>query len=267
MKAVFISDTHIKKRGTRGYDKLMAFLDSLSGGEKCDCLRAGNGTGGNGKERKQIDDLYILGDFFDFWFCEGAIVYPDFNDVIEKLRELKTRGVRIHICEGNHDFFLTEYFADQLGFEVIKDWASIDLDGIRVLISHGDTVDEGNIRYLILRRLLRSSFFYKLQRILPIVFRWKAAQISSDLSKELTVETADALAEKMRRFSQRKFRDGFEAVVLGHCHKCLLEEQIMNGGKKTFAILGDWGRHSSYLYYDNSSFALLRFTPSAERAN
>ncbi len=264
MQAIFISDAHLKTSDTQGYKNLMAFLDSLRGREDDQVEgRAGGVRSDNGQANGAgIDDLYILGDFFDFWFCERGIVYPEFHAIIEKLTELKDRGIGIHICEGNHDFFLEDYFATELGFEVIKDWATIDLEGRRVLISHGDTVDEGNIRYLLLRQLLRSSFFYKLQRALPVAFRWKAAQISSRISKAVTVESTDILAEKMRRFSLRKFREGFEAVILGHCHKHLLEEPVINGAKKTFVILGDWVRHASYLSYKDGAFALSSFRSS-----
>lgn len=263
MKVIFIADTHLTKRNAQGYRNLMAFLDSLSG------KAGGNGkrTAKNGEAKEHtgniagVDDLYILGDFFDFWFSEGHVIYPEFVIIVEKLMELKERGIRIHLCEGNHDFFLDDYFTGQLGIEVIKEWAAINLDDRRVLISHGDTVDERNVRYLLLRRVLRSSCFYRLQQLLPITFLWKAGWISSNLSKVLITETADALEEKMRRFSSRKFKDGFDAVILGHCHKHLIEESTTNGAKKTFAILGDWLRHNSYLCYENGAFALAKFRP------
>lgn len=264
MKVIFISDAHLKTRDARGYQTLVEFFDCLK--------RRGNGKGkrypaegdaatGSGGIA-DIDDLYILGDFFDFWFHKGASIYPEFGEIIDSLSELKERGVRIHLCEGNHDFFLADYFAGELGLEVITEWASIDLDGRRILISHGDTVDERNIRYLLLRRFLRSRFFYKLQRALPASFLWMAARISSNLSKEPAGESANALAEKMRAFSVRKFKDGIDAVILGHCHKHLMEESVVNGKEKTFVILGDWVSHYSYLCYEDGSFALLNFRPS-----
>jgi UDP-2,3-diacylglucosamine hydrolase len=268
MKIIFISDAHLKKRDTKSYKSLMAFLDTLKGRENGNGKR--NATGGDVKKCigniKGVDDLYILGDLFDLWFSEDAIIYPEYRAAVEKLLELKDQGIRIHICEGNHDFFLADYFAGQLGVEVIKDWAAIDLEGRRTLISHGDTVDERNRRYLLLRRFLRSSFVYKLQRVLPVSFLWKVAQISSKLSKELTAETADALAEKMRRFSLRKFRDGFDAVILGHCHKHFIEDRVVNGNRKTFAILGDWNRHRSYLCYEDGAFTLSSFqAPNSDK--
>jgi UDP-2,3-diacylglucosamine pyrophosphatase LpxH len=122
-------------------------------------------------------------------------------------------------------------------------------------------VDERNVRYLLLRRILRSNFFYRLQQLLPVTFLWKAGWISSKLSKGLIKETPDALQEKMRRFSSRKFKDGFDAVILGHCHKHLIEESKTNGTKKTFVLLGDWLKHNTYLCYENGAFALEKFRP------
>jgi UDP-2,3-diacylglucosamine hydrolase len=194
-----------------------------------------------------------------------VFIYPEFRDIVEMLADLKERGIRVHLCEGNHDFLLSDYFARQLGMEVIREWATINLEGRRVLISHGDTVDSRNKRYLLLRSFLRSSFFYKLQRALPISFLWRIAQISSRLSKDLTVETADAMAKKMRRFAQRKFKDGFDAVILGHSHKHLLETNEVSGVKKTLVLLGDWGQHSSYLCYENGNFNLATFQPTRKR--
>jgi UDP-2,3-diacylglucosamine hydrolase len=267
MKVLFLSDAHLRTRHTKGYKNLMEFLCRLRG------KRNGNGKAGlrqcdvqgNQGNITDVDDLYILGDFFDFWFSAGDFIYPEFRDVVEILAELKERGIRLHLCEGNHDFFLADYFARHLGVEVITDWATINLAGKRILISHGDTVDERNRRYLLLRRFLRSNFFYKMQRAMPVSLLWRIAQISSRASKELTAETADALAMKMRRFSKRKFRDGFDAVILGHCHGHLLETYRINGTQRTMVLLGDWLRHYSYLCYEDGNFVLSTFRPPQRR--
>lgn len=245
----------------------MAFLQGLQGGP-VNGGKTGNGCHQNGNVAEGIADvenLYILGDFFDFWFSAGAFVYPEFRDIVELFLDLKERGIKIHFCEGNHDFFLADFFSRQLGMEVISDWATLNLDGRRVLISHGDTVDNRNRRYLMLRKLLRSTFFYKLQRALPVSFLWDVARRSSHLSKELTAETADALARKMRIFAQKKFRDGFDAVILGHSHQYLREESIVNGSRKTFVLLGDWVKQNSYLCYEDGNFTLASYRPSGRR--
>ncbi|MBU1745010.1 MAG: UDP-2,3-diacylglucosamine diphosphatase, partial [Proteobacteria bacterium] len=58
-----------------------------------------------------------------------------------------------------------------------------------------------------------------------------------------------------------KFQEGYDAVILGHCHKPTLREAIYDGRRKTFATLGDWISGDSYLSYHDGRFALNRFLP------
>jgi UDP-2,3-diacylglucosamine hydrolase len=237
MKAIFLADAHLKNADDYGYRHLMHFLDTM----------------------KAVDNLFIAGDFFDFWFCRDRRVYPEFMRIIGKLVDLKERGVRIVFCEGNHDFYLGSYFSEGLGMTVFTEWANIDLDGQKILISHGDTVDESDRRYLLLRKILRSGLFYRIQRNVPLVLLWKIARLSSIVSKELSNESQNWLATKMEMFSQEKFKEGFDAVIMGHCHKPQIKEYVVDGRRKTFATLGDWVKHHSYLYYENGHFALKYF--------
>jgi len=238
MKAVFLSDAHLKNRSDPGYRALLRFFDSVRGG---------------------IDHLYIAGDFFDFWFCGNGLVYPEFVDIIRKLRELRDSGTGIHFCEGNHDFDLAPYFTGQLGMEVFTDWADLVLDGKRIFLSHGDTVDRNNRRYLFLRRILRTRGFDIFQRLIPPEIRWKLARISSETSKGMSEHSRDELAEKMSAFSLEKFREGFDAVILGHCHKPLLRRHGSGGDEKVFAALGDWVECRSYVLLLDGCFSLEYF--------
>lgn len=261
MKAVFLSDVHLQSRRDRGYGDLMGFLKLI------------RGTGEQGKKELPapatdgaspclaIDRLFIAGDFFDFWFCQDDHVYPEFAEVVDRLAEIQSAGVQVNLCEGNHDFYLEDFFSKSLGMNVFTEWAVLDLDGHRILLSHGDTIDRRNRKYLLLRRILRSRLFYRLQRRVPVSLLWRLARISSRMSKELTVASQEALVEKMQVFAREKFQDGFDAVILGHCHKPLLQEYPLGGRKRIFATLGDWGEHHSYLSYENGCFALSRYLP------
>ncbi|MBN1614858.1 MAG: UDP-2,3-diacylglucosamine diphosphatase, partial [Deltaproteobacteria bacterium] len=256
MKAVFIADAHLRGAESAGYQTLVLFLNRLRGGagmsDGPDGERTEFGQAGNGftPERLTIDSLFIAGDFFDFWFARKGKIYPGFTTAIECLVRLKNQGVAISFCEGNHDFFLRDYFSVSLGMNVIPDSVVLDLDGLRVFLSHGDTVDVENRSYLRLRRLLRSGSFYRLQRRLPLSMLWRLARLSAEVSKGLTAGAQDALVKKMEAFSMGKFEEGCDAVILGHCHKPLLKEFVIGGRRKIFATLGDWIVHYSYLHYD-----------------
>ena len=254
MKTVFLSDTHLKGPGYAGHEKLIQFFDRLRG-------RGGTGSGEIANGTLTLDHLVIAGDFFDFWFGRGDAIYPGFRPVVDRMIALKREGVRIGLCEGNHDFYLYDYFSRRLGIDVYQEWAEFTLGGLRILVSHGDTVDRGNRKYLALRGFLRSSFARHLQRLLPLKFLWRLARLSSEMSKEMSRESQDRLVELMYRFALEKFHDGFDAVILGHCHKPLLREIVSGDRKKTFVTLGDWITHDSYLLLDEGQFTLQRFLP------
>ena len=254
MKAIFLSDVHLKSLTDPGFEKCINFLDHLRGrGLELDDSDDENAI--------MTDLLVIAGDFFDFWFERGGLIYPEFQPVINKLVQLRQSGIRISLCEGNHDFFLTDYFSRKLGIEVYPEEVEFYLDGLRILVSHGDTVDRENWRYLALRRFLRSPFSYWLQRLLPLRFLWRLARFSSEMSQGISQDAQERLVEVMHRFAVDKYRKGLDAVILGHCHQAILREDRICGRPRTFALLGDWIIHHSYLIYDNGRFTLNRFSP------
>ena len=255
MKAIFLSDVHLKGTADPACHRLIRFLKGLRGRAAADVRDVSN-------DRLTVDHLFIVGDFFDFWFARGDVIYPGFRPIVDRVAALQDEGVRISLCEGNHDFFLADYFSGRLGLEVYPEWAEFTIDGLRMLVSHGDTVDRDNRRYLALRGFLRSAFACRLQRLLPLNFLWRVARLSSEMSKGMSDGSEERLAKIMHQFALRKFGEGYDAVVLGHCHKPILRQEQSNGRQKTFATLGDWITHDSYLRYDDGRFFLNRFPPA-----
>ncbi len=238
MTSFFLSDAHLRTESDPRYRKLLSFLKWIKG---------------------RADRLYLAGDFFDFWFCSDHRVYPEYVSIISSLRDLKESGTRICLCEGNHDFYLASYFRDKLGMEVYPEWADIALDGRRILLAHGDTVDRTNTRYLFLRHILRSGAFCRFQRVIPAALRWKLAALSSDLSKGMAEVSKDRLVAVMEAFAMGKFEEGYDAVVLGHSHRPLLKLFTVRGRSRLFVSLGDWIEHFSYLCCHNGEFRLEFF--------
>jgi UDP-2,3-diacylglucosamine hydrolase len=257
MKAIFISDAHLRKFSDERYKKLLNFLDYVKKGG----IPAQVDNNVKGKVPGNIDDLYIAGDLFDFWFCRKEKINPEFKPMIDKLIELKEKGIRIHLSEGNHDFFMGEYFSDVLGMKVFEEITNAKLDNLNVLIAHGDTADSDNTRYLLFRKILRSRTFYNIQRLIPSSISWTLAGLTSTASKELTVEDGDALVKKMSSFALARFQENYDAVILGHCHVPSLNDYTIEGKKKTFVTLGDWISYYSFLYYEDGNFFLRYYQP------
>jgi UDP-2,3-diacylglucosamine hydrolase len=254
MKAVFLSDVHLKDPESADYERLIHFFDWLQG-------RQGRGHGEISDGMLTLDQLVIAGDFFDFWFSEGDAIYPGFRTIVDRMVALKQEGVRISLCEGNHDFFLTDYFSNKLGFDVHQEWAEFRFDGLRILASHGDTVDVGNHTYLALRGFLRNSITHRLEQLLPRFLIWSLARFWSNMSREVCRQSRVNMVEIMDSFAMNKFQEGYDAVILGHCHELLLRQVLSGGKEKTFVTLGDWVTHGSYLLFDDGRFILQCFPP------
>ncbi len=237
MKTVFISDAHIKSRNDTSYDYLLRFFDFI---------------------KNDTDQLFIVGDFFDFWFCGEDSLYPDFRPMVDKIIALNKGGVKVSFFEGNHDFFLTDFF-ERHKIKVFPEDTTLFLDGKRVFVSHGDMASESRRSYHLLRKMLRSGAFYNFQRIVPAPLMWKISRMASKMSRRHFSRPPKGIADGMRIFSEKKFDDGYDAVVLGHCHQPLLEQHVNDGKTKTFATLGDWISHFSYLVCDDGEFSLLSY--------
>lgn len=252
MKAIFISDVHLKNANDERYGYLINFLNEIKEGKVKSFLDINKSN----NQITFIDDIFIVGDLFDFWLCNKNKINPHFKLIIDKLIELQQAGIRIHLSEGNHDFFLREYFHEVLGMEVFEEWAHVQMDSIRALVGHGDTMDDANYKYLFFRKILRSRFFYHFQRFIPARIRWALASFSSVASKEMTIEGGEKIVEKMLSFALNKFQENFDAVIVGHCHKPVLRQYTSAGKKKIFVALGDWIDHYSFLYYEDKKFRM-----------
>lgn len=252
MKAIFLSDAHLRSNRDNSYHVLLHFLNRLG------CPNGKNLSA----QTAEAENLFLVGDIFDFWFCKDDRVYPDFLPVLDALTALKKRGVHITFFEGNHDFFLESYFSKKLGMEVIEEWGDFHVDGLRFLVSHGDTVDQSNRGHMMLRNFLRSRFASTLQHFIPVPVLWEMARISSTISRNMSPGQEEAIKEKMLVFAMKKFEEGYDAVILGHAHKPFLKNDIVMGGRrKTFAALGDWISYYSYLCYEDGRFDLKYYRP------
>ncbi|HTZ40172.1 MAG TPA: UDP-2,3-diacylglucosamine diphosphatase [Syntrophales bacterium] len=239
MKAVFFSDAHLRNGNDEGSTILRSFLRSVS--------RSG-------------DHLFVVGDLFDFWFSKDGVTYPGFQPIIDELKDLTAGGVQIHLFEGNHDFYLADYFTGDLGIEVFTDAAVLEMEGKRIYVAHGDMVDERDRGYRFLRRLLRSRLFYGLQRMLPLSLLWRLAKRSSEASKEYLAKPQEGLASKMETFALQEFQKGMDAVILGHCHLPVIKTRDVGDRQHHFILLGDWLAHRSYAVLEKGRFELRHYT-------
>ena len=64
--------------------------------------------------KADAEELYLLGDVFDFWFEYRTVVPRGYVRLLGKLAELSDSGIKIHYFTGNHDMWTFDYLEKEL---------------------------------------------------------------------------------------------------------------------------------------------------------
>jgi UDP-2,3-diacylglucosamine hydrolase len=239
-KIYFIADAHLGANSELEKDTAPALLGLL---DEVARERAG---------------LYILGDLYDFWFEFRDSVTKIHPSVLAKLYELRDRACPIGFAAGNHDFWMADFLERELGATVSADWIELELQGKKVCMAHGDGLASGDTAYKLLKKVLRSRVNIALYKLLPANLGVAFALGCSRLSRKTSLsEMARNAEELFHQVALKRFREGFDIVVLGHVH--LPYEREHEGGK--FFIVGDWINNLSYLVMEGGQMRRRLWTP------
>lgn len=170
--------------------------------------------------------LVLLGDVFDQFIEYRHLVPKSGARLVGLLADWADRGARILYVVGNRDLWHVDYFEREIGLTVLRDGATVRLDGHRTYIAHGDreTPGTGLAGRLSLRfqPLLRAPAMARLYRTsLPgdagfALARWVAYRFGSDGAPEpdATAALAQAAQERLRTTDA-------EVVAHGHVHEAV----------------------------------------------
>ncbi|MBJ6750775.1 UDP-2,3-diacylglucosamine diphosphatase [Geomonas anaerohicana] len=236
MRKIFIADAHLRSPQDRNYQTLVRFLDTLPA---------------------DTDTLYLLGDIFEFWIGNPRPVYGHYGAIVDCLKRVRARGVRIVYFEGNHDFHLGGFFRDELQAEVHPGAAELEIAGKKVCLCHGDQVNRADHQYRALRFVLRSPL---VRALVPVFPRRVADRIAVKLSLRSNRQHAVRKSRWdypriLENFARERFASGCDLVLTGHFHLPM----ELREGERVFIALGDWITHYSYAQWTDAGITLERF--------
>lgn len=233
MKAIFLSDAHLRSFADENYQDLLNFL----------------------KQQKDLDALFLLGDIFEFWLGYDHLVFSAYVPLLEQLQRLEQGGTRLFFVEGNHDFSLGPYFRDILKCTVITDQALIQWDNRHILICHGDLIHP-TPAYLRLRKLWRSSFIRRLTRIIHPDLVWKFGIWLSDKSQQKRShhQPYDP-TQWLQEFGKTSVDNTCDLVICGHFH---VPVHFWQHDCEVIA-LGDWQTRRSFAQLTDGHIQILSY--------
>lgn len=197
--------------------------------------------------------LYILGDLFDFWFEYRTVVQAAHLEVIAMLKDLRDAGIRVTFLAGNHDFWAGRYFTDELDIRVVKDRLELAMGGKRFWLHHGDGLEAGDWGYkYLLRPLLRNPLSIRLYSLVHPDLAVPFARWFSSISRAKLSAPLPAGGGALLDVAHARFKQGFDYVILGHCHR----PELIRSGGGVYLNLGDFFSHFTFGVYRDGVLSL-----------
>jgi UDP-2,3-diacylglucosamine hydrolase len=237
--SLFVSDLHLTEERPEANERFISFVE--------------------GKAR-DAEALYILGDFFEYWVGDDDLGDP-FNAVIGGLLSNLTRaGVRLYFLHGNRDFLIGERFCAATGARLLPDPSVHEVEGVKTLLVHGDTLCTDDLEYQAWRRRARDPAFQAGFLAKPLAERRQAVLEMREKSR-LVVQgktpkimdvNEDAVREAMRSHGVRR-------LMHGHTHRPGRHALEVDGERCERWVLPDWYGRGGYIEVDRRGPRLVRF--------
>ena len=218
--ALFVSDVHLQEAMPR---TTKTFLDFLS-------LKA-----------RKVQQLYLLGDLFEYWAGDDDVVSPYNQQIIDALRTVSDAGVAVFWIAGNRDFLIGKKFAQSAKLTLLPDPFVITLAGQRIVLTHGDAQCTDDHAYMAFRTKVRKTEWQKeflslsLAQRKNIIDGMRSGSKESQRAKayEITDVNASAIASLFEN-------TGTTLMIHGHTHRPA--KHAIQAGGKTYVryVLPDW---------------------------
>jgi UDP-2,3-diacylglucosamine hydrolase len=235
MARIFVSDVHLDASAPDASEQFFAFLQTYA---------------------SNAEALYILGDLFEVWVGDDD-PDPEKARVVNALRALTDRGVACFVIHGNRDFLLGRQFCDQAGVRLLQDPIVIELDGERVLVTHGDALCTDDHAYQELRSSVRTADWQKRFLGLPFAVRDGFASKARAGSKAHNARTAPQIQDVNPAAVEVAYRTArVRRIIHGHTHRPAVHDTMVDGEPAQRIVLGAWYEEGSYLVYENGKYEL-----------
>ncbi|MGB6605906.1 MAG: UDP-2,3-diacylglucosamine diphosphatase [Steroidobacteraceae bacterium] len=235
MARLFVSDVHLSEAAPAAVDQFLEFLAAQAAGAAA---------------------LYILGDLFESWVGDDERG-PAAQRVCAGLRALTAGGVPCFVMHGNRDFLLGAGFCARTGCRLLGDPVVAELDGERVLLTHGDALCTDDQSYQELRSVVRDPGWQRRFLALPLSSRELLADEVRAGSRRHIARTVPDIMDVNAAAVATAFRTtGVRRMIHGHTHREAVHDLRLDGAPVQRIVLGAWYEQGSYLSCEGGRYEL-----------
>lgn len=206
----------------------------------------------------QADELYILGDLFEFWIGDDE-QSPLQQQITLALKTLSEQGCRLFYSHGNRDFMIGKRFARECGMMLLPPIYSCEIAGEQALLLHGDQLCTDDEAYQRFRRITSWPWLQWIFLHLPLSRRVKIAQQIRQGSHKGKQQKSRSIMDVTPSSVNDCFAQHQATLMIhGHTHRPMIHELSLDNGQKVRRIvLGDWNTDLWYLQIDDRDINLI----------
>jgi UDP-2,3-diacylglucosamine hydrolase len=235
MSRLFVSDLHLDGGSPEAIEQFLDFLR---------------------RQAADAEALYILGDLFEAWVGDDD-TDPAKARVCEGLHALTASGVGCFILHGNRDFLIGREFCRRTGCRLLADPVVAELDGERVLLTHGDALCTDDHSYQELRSAVRTPEWQRRFLALSLADRELIANQARAGSREHTSKTIPNIMDVNEDAVSTAYRaTRVRRIIHGHTHRPGVHDTSIEGEPAQRLVLGAWYEQGSYIQYDKGHYEL-----------
>jgi len=208
--------------------------------------------------KNEAEQVFIVGDLFDFWFEYRKVVPKGYVRILGKLAEFTDAGITVHFFAGNHDMWMNDYFQKELNIQVYFKPETFVFNNKKFLVGHGDGLGPRDHKYKMMKKVFRNSVSRWLFGILPPTIGMGIAGFFSRKSRAKAGKTDEIFLGEEKEWliiycKEVLQKEHFHYFIFGHRH---LPIDFNLTDDSRYVNLGDWIKYNSYAVFEDGNLAL-----------
>ena len=235
MSIAFISDLHLEPIENKRAKAFFQFIDNAV---------------------NKHEELYILGDFFEYWIGDDDTQSVN-KLIMQRLKSAIDNGLKIYFIHGNRDFLIGSAFESKTGVKILADQHTFNIGEKKIMISHGDAFCVDDVEYQEMKREIRSDSWKK-------DFLAKSISERVDFANDLRTKSSERNSNKPENIMDVNNnyiievvqREKIDILIHGHTHRPAVHK-LENGSIR--AVLGSWEEEGWVADYIEGNIKLTSF--------
>ncbi len=209
--------------------------------------------------KADAEEIYLMGDMFDFWYEYRHTAPKGFIRFLGKLAEIVDSGIPITFFTGNHDMWMFDYLPKEIGVTIYREPTVKIFNGKKFFLGHGDGLGPGDHGYKFIKKVFSNKVCQWLfARIHPnfgmgMAHYWShKSRASNGGENEEKFVSIDH--EWLAIYAKEKLqKEHYDYFIFGHRH---LPLNLQITDKSIYINLGEWLTYYSYAVFDGKEMQL-----------